>query len=84
MALKQEKFFDVEYDFDVRLWRADGRELFERDEATQWEIGDWLLECDAHGKFTQREKTFACRHCCSSLIRPLLLFREECLHLGVA
>ncbi|SRR6266436_4844137 len=61
MALKQEKFFDVEYDFDVRLWRADGRELFERDEATQWEIGDWLLECDAHGKFTQREKTFACR-----------------------
>jgi len=61
MADRQGKFFNVEYQFDVRVWRSEVRTLFEKDEATQWDIGDLLLDCETHGKLTQTEKTFFCR-----------------------
>jgi hypothetical protein len=64
MADKQGKFFDIgkeQYAFDIRAWRADVRALFEREEITQWEIGDLLLECEEYGKLTENEKVFFSR-----------------------
>jgi hypothetical protein len=53
--------FDIPYELDINAWRAACRELSRREEITQWEIGDLLLECEEHGKLTGREKAFACR-----------------------
>lgn len=52
---KQEKFFDAPVAFSFDGWKADLQELFNKDETTQWDIGDLLLAAEDLGGIGEQE-----------------------------
>jgi len=52
---RQEKFFDMPVEFSFEGWQADLQELFSKEEATQWDIGDLLLAAEDVGGLGEQE-----------------------------